>query len=61
MALINATAELLRAAWMLLSGELHVPERRGRHAQAGTAPAGWSPLSADVRRQIAPTFYGGAS
>lgn len=57
----SALRLLAELALVVLLGEEAQPEQRrpgGRHSRPGTVPRDWSPLSAEVRRQLAPTFYG---
>lgn len=67
---INKIGDLLRLlaelVLVVLLGEEAQPERQpeprpagGRHSRRGTAPRDWSPLSLDVRRTLAPTYYAG--
>lgn len=61
----NTAAELARLLVeliaVMLTGEEWQPDRRppGRHSRRGRqlVPAGWSPLSLEVRRQLAPYHY----
>jgi hypothetical protein len=55
----SALRLLVELVIVVLTGEEQQPEQRaGRHSRRGTVPRDWSPLPADVRRQLAPTFYG---
>lgn len=60
----SALRLLVELVIVVLTGEEQQPEQRrpgGRHSRRGTVPRDWSPLSAEVRRQLAPTFYGASA